>query len=379
MSDVVTEVTRTGFLGNLKNAVVGVLVGLVMFAASFPVLYWNEGRVNLAAVAKTSLPAPADKPDAALEGKFVSVSAAVQSKEEIGDPEFLRAGPWIRLDRKVEMFAWKEKKDTKEEKELGGGTKKTTTYTYTKEWVHDPKPSSEFHSPAGHENPPLALPAATFKVKRAELGGYGLDASACELPSGGPLTVTSALLDGASVSGRGAKLDGSYVFFGVGSVANPTVGDVRVSFLALERGALVTLFGKQTADQIGPHVFSENESPFFRALKGTREEAIAELAFEDAVIRWLLRGLGFILMWFGMSLVLGPISAVMDVIPALGGVSRFLIGVILFPIALVLTTVTIVISLIFHSLVATVIAVVVVAIALFVIFGRKKKPAAAAA
>src|SRR5271155_4968903 len=99
MGDIVTDVVQRGFFGNVKNAIVGALLGVAMFLGSFVLLLWNEGRVNLATVAKTSVVAPSDKVDAALDGKFVSVTGKIASTEEVSDPELLKAGAWIKLDR----------------------------------------------------------------------------------------------------------------------------------------------------------------------------------------------------------------------------------------------------------------------------------------
>jgi len=42
--DQVTEVTREGWFSRIVGSLKSVLVGLVLFLASFPLLWWNEGR-----------------------------------------------------------------------------------------------------------------------------------------------------------------------------------------------------------------------------------------------------------------------------------------------------------------------------------------------
>src|SRR5215475_364000 len=109
MADYV-ERTHTGLLGNLGNAIKGVVVGLILFVASFAVLWWNEGRTDMSEVAKLSKPAPADKVDPALEGQFVSVTGPLQCDAKLEDPSYLNPVQAITLYRNVEMYAWVEKK-----------------------------------------------------------------------------------------------------------------------------------------------------------------------------------------------------------------------------------------------------------------------------
>jgi hypothetical protein len=88
---------------------------------------------------------------------------------------------------------------------------------------------------------------------------------------------------------------------------------------------------------------------------------------------WILRIVGFVLMWIGLSLILGPISAFLDVLPFLGKVGRGLIGVITFVIALVLSLITILISMIFHNTIALILLIIIVIVVIYLLVGRKKK------
>ena len=39
-----TEVSYTSWGQRIKNAITGILLGLVFFLCAFPLLFWNEGR-----------------------------------------------------------------------------------------------------------------------------------------------------------------------------------------------------------------------------------------------------------------------------------------------------------------------------------------------
>src|SRR5437868_3338479 len=133
MSDQFTEVSEQGLGGNLMDSIKGVAMGGLLFLLSFVVLWWNEGRPDLSLVAKRSQVVGPAAVSAAGEGKLVSVTGTVEIDDKVGDPMFLQPGPYVRLERVVEMFAWTEKKDTETQKKLGGGKRTETTYTYDKQ------------------------------------------------------------------------------------------------------------------------------------------------------------------------------------------------------------------------------------------------------
>ena len=43
-NDQFTEVEHVSWFGRIGGAFKGILVGLIMFVAAFPLLFWNEGR-----------------------------------------------------------------------------------------------------------------------------------------------------------------------------------------------------------------------------------------------------------------------------------------------------------------------------------------------
>ncbi len=78
------EVTHESWFARIGGAIKGVVVGLVIFAVSFPLLFWNEGRAvqrykTLVEGAGAVVSAAADSVDAANEGALVRGSAATAS------------------------------------------------------------------------------------------------------------------------------------------------------------------------------------------------------------------------------------------------------------------------------------------------------------
>lgn len=343
MSHVYREVTQTGYLRNILNSFVGALIGLLLFFGSFFVIWWNEGRTNLALVAAESIPATASSIDAANDGKFVAVTGDLVATEPVGDAPYLKPGAYLQLERRVEMFAWDEESHSETRDKVGGGSETVTEYTYEKKWTSSPENSANFKQPDGHSNPPLAVEGAIKPAPGATLGAFGLDLKQLTLPGGSTIALNSQ-----TVLTDAAKLDGSYLFIGQGTQSNPQVGDIRISYTALDSPAAVTIFGQQSGERLTPYLY-EKSSTFFRALNGDRNAAIQELQTEHTIITWLLRGGGFLMIWIGLLLVVSPLGTVAGVLPILKQITGFISGIVTFIVALVIWGVVTLIAVVLHN------------------------------
>jgi hypothetical protein len=420
MSDVYTSVSSRSLGGNLVESIKSFLVGVVMFLASFPLLWINEGCTDLSEVAKTAVVVKADAPAGVGEGKLVSVTSKLDADEPVGDPDMLAPGAYVRLHRKVEMFAWTEKKDSRTEKKVGGGSTTVTTYTYDTAWTDHPPSSDAFQHREGHENPRPGLESADFYPSHARVGSFSFAPKECELPTPTTLALTAAMTRlpadpgapgpaapaptataPAGKPGKGPKgkpaapppvaptpppasraptgfhLTGGYLFRGIGSPEAGKLGDLRVSYLAVTPAAQVTLYGKREGASVTAFR-TEKDDRLFRVVPGTHEQAIAALHGEHVMMTWILRIGGFFAMWMGLAMVVAPINAVLDVVPFVGSAGRFVTSLVMLPIALVLSVVTIVVSIVAHNPILLVVTIVVVVGALVAIVMAKKNRADAA-
>lgn len=461
MADQFESTSEQGLGGSLMESIKGVAVGGLLFLVSFIILWMNEGRVDLSEVAKKSVEVKADAVDGSKNGQFVSVTGAMRGEGKIGDPELLKEGDYLHLTRKVEMWGWIEKSETKTKKKLGGGKKKTTTVTYSKGWTDSPDPPNEMEHPEGHENPPMPLSGERWAVEKAFVGVYPLNPATASLPSGEELTLTPELLknlgagdaaepatdsaapaapegdkaEGAAEegakdeakpaeeappadkkAGKGKKRQGrkvvvkkggssgpskaevqnaerraamiarrkpasytlveggKYLFRGAGAYDAPLVGDVRVSYTALKPGSTVTMFALLDGGELKPYISKKDgDAKIYRALNGTRDEALKTLKEEFKAVGWMLRIVGFLCMWIGLMMFFGPINALLDIIPFLGSAGRFLIGIVMLPIAIVLSVVTILLSIIAHSPILLVLVLAAIVGGGFFMYKRKKK------
>jgi DNA-directed RNA polymerase subunit RPC12/RpoP len=242
------------------------------------------------------------------------------------------------------MYAWEENKSTTTRKKLGGKKVAETTYSYEKKWTDNPESSSSFKKPEGHDNPSPSVRSQSFRVRQATIGAYRLDPQSVDLPRASRISITAEDF----IPSGDARMEGSYIFIGRGTLQNPQIGDTRISFSAVEAGISATLFGKLNRDTVEPY-FHQGKKQLYRAISGPREAAIAKMASEHRLITWLLRAGGFLMMWIGLNLFFGPINVVLDFVPFLGGVSRSIIGLAMFLVALTLSLITMLVSIIAHN------------------------------
>lgn len=170
-----------------------------------------------------------------------------------------------------------------------------------------------------------------------------------------------------------ARANDNYLFKGSGSIENPEIGDVRVGFRALQPGQQVTLFGQLKDGEVAAYAVPKDGAKFLRAIPGGREDAIRTLATEHSTTGWILRVVGFLMMWFGLMMFFGPINALLDVIPFLGSAGRVLIGIAMFPVALVLTFVTVILSIIFHNPILLTLFLVALGAGGYFLYQKKKR------
>lgn len=149
-----------------------------MFLAGTALLWWNEGRavktadmLEEAQEACVDMPKP-DKIDRSLDGELVCASAMATTEDSLSDEQFNIGAKAIGLQRSVKYYQWVEHEKTETEDKLGGKEVKTTTYTYTKEWVSSPVESASFHKSA-YQNKNMVLTTVDRYEKWAENVSFG--------------------------------------------------------------------------------------------------------------------------------------------------------------------------------------------------------------
>jgi hypothetical protein len=322
-SDSFTETSTQGWFSKIGDALKGIVFGLILFVVSFPLLIWNEGRAvktakSLAEGRGAVQTVPSDRVDPGNEGKLVHTTGRATTKETLADREFGVSVGAIRLKRKVEMYQWKETSQTEKRDKVGGSTETVTTYSYNREWSESLIDSSRFKQQGGHQNP-RAMPLRTtqWQASQVMLGAFSLSAAQVAAIGGEePLEPSADKPAPAGVSKPVAKQPGGY-YIGEDPQA-PAVGDLRVSFFKVPETDL-TIVASQSGSSFQP----------FRAKAGgtvdlqrrgiaSADELFTSAEQSNATLTWILRAVGWLMMAFGIGLVLRPLSVLASVLPFVG-------------------------------------------------------------
>lgn len=318
-----TETTRRSWGGRLMGALAGVVVGLVLVVASMPLLWWNEGRSvdrakALADGLERVVAVPADKVDTANEAGLVHLSARAIAGAPLVDGVFGLSADALKLRRVVEMYQWVEEKEERTVQETGGSERTETTYRYHRAWAEGAVDSGRFRIPEGHVNP-AAPPyrTADFVAARITVGAFVLSAPfVSEIDRFQELAVTEAMVAAAppDIRQRFRPVGGTLYS---GDPSAPQVGDLRVGFRAIGPQE-ISAVGRQSGDLIEPYRTRTGEIALLQMGRAGAEAMFADARDENALLTWVLRLVGFVLMWLGLALVLGPFKILADVLPILG-------------------------------------------------------------
>lgn len=383
--DSFTEVTGQSWLGRLKDALAGIVFGLILLVGAFVVLFWNEGRaverhktLQEGASAVVSLAAP--EVDPAREGDLVHVVGEAQTDEVLTDPTFGVETRALRFERQVEMYQWEEDEDRKTKKKTGGGTKTTTTYSYRKTWSETLIDSGSFERPDGHENP-ASMPWRTHRMtaSRVTVGEIGLaEVLIQKIDRWRPVAVDSLETLPEELAARG-RLDDGGLYFGTGEPDSPAIGDVRVRFRAVPPTE-VSLIAEQAGGRLEPFEAEAGGTIALVELGRVEAEAMFEAAERrNTFLTWGLRLGGLLIMTFGFALILRPLSVAADLIPAVGSLVAVGTGLVSFLLAGFLSLVTISVAWVVYRplLGGALLVAAAAAITLLVIKARRTEPAVA--
>lgn len=379
-NDQFTEEENVSWFGRIGGAFKGILVGLLMFVAALPLLFWNEGRSvqeykTLKEGGGAVVSVESDRVDPAKAGLLIHVTGKADSEASLKDPVFGVSANALKLKRSVEMYQWHEKSQSKTEKELGGGTKTVTTYTYNQEWSDKLIQSSDFKHPNGHQNPrSLPYESNQMVADKVTLGAFTLSPSLVGMINNyESLPVSDDTPLPANLVNKVKLHDGGF-YFGNDPV-KPQVGNVRIKF-SVAKPTEVSIVAKQIETTFEPY-FAKTGGRIELLQTGiVSAEGMIQKAQEDNILlTWVLRLAGFVLLLIGINLILRPLSVFADILPMLGNIVDTGTGFISFLLATLLACTVIAVAwLAYRPLLSG--GLIVAALALVVAFKMKLRPAA---
>jgi hypothetical protein len=383
----VTKVTRHSYGSRLMDSIKGVAAGAVMVLIAFPLLFWNEGRAvttakSLAELAGDLVTVAPDTIDGSHDGKPVHTTGEAVTEATVSDASFgITEEGALKLRRVVEMYQWQERTETETVQNVGGSEDRITTYHYDTVWSENHIDSSRFEESYDHQNPsrmpyqgaeqvasPITLGAFTLsdrlvtQIRSAEPRRFSdedlanVPADVREAAEGRPLTVRDGVLYASHTPG------------------SPMVGDFRVRFEVV-RPQTVSVIARQSGSDLVPHQTQAGDA-IARLQIGVHEAdaMIAAAEAENTMMTWILRAVGFFLMFMGFNLVFKPLSVAGSVLPLLGNILAAGTGIVAFALAFGLSMITIAVGWLFYRPLAGILLLAVGGAAIYGIkrLGAKK-------
>lgn len=342
MADKITRVTEKGFFSTLAESVKKVVTGFALFFLAFPLILWNECRSVQTAKSLDEgsglvVEVDAASVDPGNQGALVHISGEAKTVETLKDPILAVEAKGLRLQRSVEMYQWleREEKKTKDNKEI-------TTYYYEKGWSSNLVDYTDFEEIEGHVNPSsMPYESESWLVNQATVGAWTMSSSQIEkLTNWEDLAVTDEMAKGA---GGAAKAHNGELYIGP-DPGSPTVGDIRIEYETVPEGA-VSLVGRQVSSTMEPYQTEAGDALLLVRPGTMSAAAMFEAAHADNVMMtWILRFVGFLMIFMGLGLILGPVKVIADRVPFIGPAISGGVGLVSFLLAAFLALFTIAIS-----------------------------------
>lgn len=379
-NDVYEEVSNKSYGGRLKESLKNILMGFGLVIGAFVLLFWNEGRSvqtykTLKEGESLVVSVESAKIDSSMNNKLIHTTGKANTTTSITDPILGVSSTALILERTSEMYQWTERTEEKTEKELGGGERTVTRYYYEKKWSSSVHDSSTFKRSAGHENiNHMPIKNAKFINDNITLGAFRLPKNLAEQISE-LTTLIPKNVDGVNNNFKQyASIEGDMIYITNGGTPSaPKIGDIRVSFkVALPQD--VSILAVQKGDSFAKYLAKAGGTIYVLYQGLHSSEAMFKSEHEaNVLLTWILRAVGFGMMFFGFTMIFKIFSVILDVIPILGNIAEFGIGIASFLLALILSLLTIAIAWLFYRPILSIVLFAVIGGIFYYVKIRKKK------
>lgn len=334
-----------GFFQQVQQSFCASLFGILLVIVSFPLLYLNEGRAvqtalsldeGLRQVVHVSY---IDQISPEYQDKLVHLSGSLQTDKALSDSDYGVAVKAVKLRRKVEMYQWMEHKHTREYDE-GGRKRIETTFSYTKEWRDTIVRSDGFDNPSGHQNPnSMPVHSYTREADSVQVGAFTLSKGLV-----GKINEFQPLSPREVPLGKTMYLHNG-MFYHAMDPFHPRVGDVRVQFsyaglsgkpgTGLGDPMKVSIVARQQGGRLSHyHTKSGDSLELLYPGEMSAEEIFEAEQSANTALTWVLRGVGWVLMFLGFQMMTSILVSLISWLP----VVRELVGLGLTLLCLCLAT-----------------------------------------
>lgn len=373
----IERVTHQGWFSRIKSAIGGIFFGLIFIIGAIVLQFWNEGRTlhqrQMLDAGKAEVVSvdPASPPSGA--AMLAHVTGEAKADGTRLDPVFNQPAEGIALRRQVEMYQWKERKESREETKIGGGTVTRTTYHYDQVWDDDLIDSDRFEERVGHENPErFPFDNETWRAERVHISAIDLaPETVAEIGGWKPMAPAMDRLP-ANLAASFAQ-DGEWLTTSSGS---PRIGDVRINFARSPDG-VVSAVGRLQGTSLGADKREQGELLLVERGSHTADQLFDAAISRNAGIGWALRFAGFVISWVGFGLVFAPIAVFADVLPIAGRFTRMVNGLVSGVLAALLSFFAIISGWLYHRPWA--LGLILIGLAALIYAFMRRKPSMAAA
>lgn len=337
-----TRVTKVGYGKKLGDSIKGIFGGFIAILIAIVLLWWNEGnsvkelkKVKEGKAALVEISSETVNPEN--EGSLVHLSGFATTNDTLADPRFGIEVNAIKLERVVEMYQYKENKKTEENDNLGGSTTKTETFTYEEVWSSSLINSDNFEESNRRLNPKVfSNKSQNWNANNVTLDAFKLSEGIINKMSG----FEQLLIEGEIITTlpEEAKASQGMIYYS-NEPSKPQIGDERISYRVLypqDLSIIAQQFGQTFKSY--PTKVGKSIELVMRGNLSADEMWAAEEA-KNTMIRWILRIVGFFLMFGGFAAILKPLAVAGSVIPLLGKIVGFgtslIAGVLSFSISLI--------------------------------------------
>lgn len=331
------EITTRSWWSRIKDAFIGILIGIGLIIGAIALIFWNERHSlhtaqSLEQAHKVLISVPNSPINNQNNLKVVYLSGLATTSDKLEDSTLGVTVNAINLNRKVEMYQWQEKTETKTESQMGGSEKQTKTYTYNMTWSSSLINSSNFKNPAGHQNPDnMPIQSLQQYAKTVTLGDFTLPEELVrQINVSEPVDLSNVNKETLkSQYNKPVNLVNNQLYLGQ-DPQNPQPGDIRINLTAAYP-QIVSIIAQQTGKTLQAYLAPAGESVFLLSTgQQSADQMIEQAQSQNKMMAWILRLVSLLMLIGGFSLILNPLVVLADVLPFLGNIVGFGTGFISF-------------------------------------------------
>lgn len=327
-----TETTTTGWFSRISGSIKGIGFGFVMIIGAIVLLWWNEGRAvktyrGLKEGESVTISIKPDKINPKNENKLVHLTGLLNTNDTLFDQVFNIKSTGVKMKRNVEMFQWKEKAKTKTKKNVGGSETKTTTYSYKQDWYSYLINSGDFNDQSKQNPKSMPIKSRTLESNKVSIGAFELSSELINnINDYNKMDLSGAKVDSLYFPNHTVMTD--YIFIGRGSISNPQIGDIKVTYEEVPL-AEYSILSEQVGSSFKPYLTSE-ETYISVIKKGnlTIKEMFKMEHSANDILTYALRLVGLLLIFFGIKLLFKIFEVIGDIIPFVGTIIGYGMNVV---------------------------------------------------